>query len=165
MPARLTPCDVRGAALYNEARPGREAQTLRQFRFSGRVAVERSFIPPAPPRPVQFRGYEHRHVPVPDGGGCLPAAQFLDLLFLVPPGWGCGLSQAGQQVAPGRRWGGGWGCGAGSTWLQTGRQLIEGGGAIFLCPAAFLTRSLLCLFAVRRGPAWSPSTTRSSRRW
>lgn len=37
------------------------------------------------------RSYEHRLVPVPDGGCCLPAPQLLHLLFLLPARRGRGL--------------------------------------------------------------------------
>lgn len=44
------------------------------------------------------RSHEHRHVPVPHGGGCLPAPQLLHLLFLLPARGGRSLREARQQV-------------------------------------------------------------------
>ncbi|KAJ6653556.1 hypothetical protein lerEdw1_009136 [Lerista edwardsae] len=49
------------------------------------------------------RSDEHRHVPDRDGGGRVPAAQFLHLLFLLFAGRRRGLGQAGQQRLRGQR--------------------------------------------------------------
>lgn len=47
------------------------------------------------------RSHEHRRVPVPHGGGCVPAPQLLHLLLLLSAGGGRGLREAGQQVGAG----------------------------------------------------------------
>ncbi|XP_062440404.1 TSC22 domain family protein 3 isoform X2 [Rhea pennata] len=52
----------------------------------------------AAPHPLcSRRSHEHRHVPVPHGGCCLPAPQLLHLFLLLPARGGRGLREARQQ--------------------------------------------------------------------